>query len=279
MTKTDKMSSYGLYLQSLRVEKGISIEQVAAETRIRSEILRSIEAEDHQNLPDDVFVKGFLQSFAKVIGADPDEVLRRFDVRRKAQAPVEVLSGIAPSPRPGHFWLTLLWVAALMAGLVGGTLLVYQMLYHPEGAEAPPPPVAGKAEAVEPDTQPAPAAVQPETPAKDVPQTNAAGTQPAPAAVQPETLAKDIPQTNAAGTQPARYRLEIVCDEDTWLKIIVDDAPAEEYFLKPGDTLQLAANSNYNLLIGNAGGVSVQLDGQPVPVPGKSGQVVNLQLP
>jgi cytoskeleton protein RodZ len=255
MTKTDKMSSYGLYLQSLRVEKGISIEQVAAETRIRSEILKSIEAEDHQNLPDDVFVKGFLQSFAKVIGADPDEVLRRFDVRRKAQAPVQVLPGLAPSPRPRHFWLTLLWVAALMVGLVGGTLLVYQMLYHPEGAEAPPPPVADKAEAVEPDTQPAPAAVQPEPPAKDV------------------------PQTNAAETQPARYHLEIVCDEDTWMKIIVDDAPAEEYFLKPGDTLQLTANSNYNLLIGNAGGVSVQLDGKPVPVPGNSGQVVNLQLP
>ena len=255
MTKIDKMSSYGLYLQSLRVEKGISIEQVAAETRIRAEILRSIEAEDHQNLPDDVFVKGFLQSFAKVIGADPDEVLRRFDVRRKAQAPVQVPSGIAPPPpRQGHFWLTLLWVAALMAGLMGGTLLVYQMLYHPEGTETPPP-VADQTEAVEADIPPAPAAVQPETPAKDV------------------------PQTNASETPSARYHLEIVCDEDTWLKIIVDDAPAEEYFLKPGDTLQLTANSNYNLLIGNAGGVSVQLDGKPVSVPGKSGQVVNLQLP
>ncbi len=256
MTKTDKMSSYGLYLQSLRVEKGISIEQVAAETRIRAEILRSIEAEDYENLPDDVFVKGFLQSFAKVIGADPDEVLRRFDVRRKAQVPAQVLAGIASPSRQGHFWLTLLWVAALMAALVGGTFLAYQLLYHPEGAEVapPPPPVAGEAETGGPDTEPA--VLPPETPAQDV-----------------------APQNDAAGTQPTRYRLEVVCDEDTWLKIIVDDAPAEEYFLKPGDTLQLTANSTYNLLIGNAGGVSVQLNGQPVAVPGKSGEVVNLQLP
>ena len=258
MTKTDKMSSYGLYLQSLRVEKGISIEQVAAETRIRVEILRSIEAEDHENLPDDVFVKGFLQSFAKVIGADPDEVLRRFNARRKAQVPVQVLDGIAPPSRQGHFWLTLLWVAALMAALVGGTLLGYQLLYHPKGAEVtlPQPPVAHEAETVEPATEPAPAALPLKTPAQDI-----------------------APQNDAAGTQPARYRLEIVCDEDTWLKIIVDDAPAEEYFLKPGDTLQLTAKSTYNLLIGNAGGVSVQLNGQPVAVPGKSGEVVNLQLP
>ena len=121
---------------------------------------------------------------------------------------------------------------------------------------APPPPVAGEAETVGPDTEPAPAALPAETPAQDT-----------------------APQNDTAGAQSVRYRLEIVCDEDTWLKIIVDDAPAEEYFLKPGDTLQLTANSTYNLLIGNAGGVSVQLNGQPVAVPGKSGEVVNLQLP
>jgi hypothetical protein len=51
MTNTDKMSSYGLYLQTIRVEKGITIERVAEESRIRAEILRSIEAEDHDNLP------------------------------------------------------------------------------------------------------------------------------------------------------------------------------------------------------------------------------------
>ena len=264
MTKTDKMSSYGLYLQSLRVEKGISIEQVAAETRIRAEILRAIEAEDHGNLPDEVFVKGFLQSFAKVIGADQTEVLRRFDLRRKAQAPVRVLSVVEP-PRQGRFWFTLLWVVALMAGLVGGTYLIYQMVHQRSGTEARPPQVTHETEVVEPVAQPAPEVAQPEAAKSE--------------AAQPSAPAEEVPQENAAGIEATRHKMEIVCDEDTWLKVIVDDAPAEEYFLKPGDRLQLAAKSNYNLLIGNAGGVSVQLDGQPVPVPGKSGEVVNLQLP
>ena len=44
MSNLDKMSSYGLYLQTVRVEKGISIEKVSAETRIRTEILHAIEA-------------------------------------------------------------------------------------------------------------------------------------------------------------------------------------------------------------------------------------------
>jgi cytoskeleton protein RodZ len=254
MTKTDKMSSYGLYLQTVRVEKGISIDDVAAETRIRAEILRSIEAEDHDNLPDDVFVKGFLRTFATVIGADPEEVLRRFEIRRKTQVPVQTLPTATP-PRKGRFWLTLLWVAALMVGLVGGTMLIYQLMAR-HGTDAAPPP-EGKREqkAVLPESPPEQEVVVPEAPGESV-----------------------GPEKESTQEAPS-YRLEIVCHEDTWLKAIADDTPAEEFFLKPGDTLRLNAKNNFNLLIGNAAGVSVQLNGNPVPVPGDSGQVVNLQLP
>ena len=137
MTQNGKMSSYGLYLQTVRVEKGISIEQVAEESRIRAGILRSIEAEDHAELPDDVFVKGFLRIFAQVIGADPEEALRRFDVRRKPVPAVEIHSH-SGTEKPPRLWLTLLWVTAMMIGLVGGTLVVYQMVYHKGPAAAPP---------------------------------------------------------------------------------------------------------------------------------------------
>lgn len=289
MTRTDKMSSYGLYLQSLRVEKGISIEQVAAETRIRAEILRSIEAEDHDNLPDDVFVKGFLQSYAQAIGADSREVLRRFEARRRVQTPVQALPSIE-APRQGRLWLTLVWVVALMAGLVGGTFLIYQLVYQGGGTDVHQQQAPRETEVAEPVAPPTPEAapakaaptkaVKPEAVQREAAKPEAA--QPKPAqetAAQPPASTEEVPQENASGTESARYKLEIVCDEDTWLKVIVDNAPAEEYFLKPGDRLQLAAKINYNLLIGNAGGVSLQLDGQPVPVPGKSGEVVTLQLP
>jgi len=294
MTKTDKMSSYGLYLQSLRVEKGISIEQVAAETRIRAEILRSIEAEDYANLPNDVFVKGFLQSYAQAIGADAGEVLRRFDARRRAQAPVEVLPSVE-APRQARLWLTLAWVLALMAALVGGTFLIYQVVYQKGGTEARQLQTNRENEAAEPAARSTPKAAQPEAKQQEAAhsqtvqmkaaQPEAATPEAAQAeaaqetAASPPASAEEAPQENAAGAKAARYMLEIVCDADTWLKVIVDDAPAEEYYLKPGDRLQLAAKDNYNLLIGNAGGVSLLLDGQPVPVPGKSGEVVNLQLP
>jgi hypothetical protein len=94
-----------------------------------------------------------------------------------------------------------------------------------------------------------------------------------------ETMIEATPPQTKAVEKRAAYALEIVCHEDTWLKIIADDARATEHQMKPGDKITLNAETMFNLLIGNAGGISVQLNGQPVPVPGGSGQVVNLQLP
>ncbi|MEJ2038519.1 MAG: DUF4115 domain-containing protein, partial [Desulfosarcinaceae bacterium] len=76
-----------------------------------------------------------------------------------------------------------------------------------------------------------------------------------------------------------RITLEIKAVEPTWLKIITDDQTPKEYNLDAGDSLDLEAKTRFSLLIGNAAGVQLTLNGKPVPVPGKSGQVVTLQLP
>ncbi|NNK84858.1 MAG: helix-turn-helix domain-containing protein, partial [Desulfobacterales bacterium] len=69
MTTEKKSLSFGRYLQDIRLSKGISLETVAEETRIRIDNLLLIEGENHDKLPDEVFVKGFVRAFAKAIGA------------------------------------------------------------------------------------------------------------------------------------------------------------------------------------------------------------------
>ena len=78
--ESDKESlSFGRYLQAIRLEKKISLEQVSEQTRIGLGNLLLIEEENHEQLPAQVYVKGFLRSYAKAIGADGDEVIRRYD--------------------------------------------------------------------------------------------------------------------------------------------------------------------------------------------------------
>jgi cytoskeleton protein RodZ len=75
MTIDEKFISFGRYLISKRLEKGITIEQVSQETKIGVETLLFIEKEEHSQLPAEVFVKGFLRAYAKVVGGDGDKVV------------------------------------------------------------------------------------------------------------------------------------------------------------------------------------------------------------
>jgi len=73
--------------------------------------------------------------------------------------------------------------------------------------------------------------------------------------------------------------LKIVTVEKTWLKVIIDDQKSQEYSLNPGDRLELEALSGFNLLIGNAAGVYLNINDKDLPVSGSRGQVVTIKIP
>ena len=78
MTSEDQYLSFGRYLRSVRIQTGLSLEEVSWETKIGMENLLLIEKEDLISLPAEVFVKGFLRSYAKAVGADGDRAVRNY---------------------------------------------------------------------------------------------------------------------------------------------------------------------------------------------------------
>jgi hypothetical protein len=74
--------SFGPYLKELRRRKNISAESVAAELKISPAQVMWIEAEDHERLPDGIYVKGILKSYARYIGADERDILDRYMICR-----------------------------------------------------------------------------------------------------------------------------------------------------------------------------------------------------
>ena len=79
----------------------------------------------------------------------------------------------------------------------------------------------------------------------------------------------------------ADIRVDEIIDtvEETWMKIVVDNREPKEYNLFPGDQIELEATDSYTLLIGNAGGVKLRLNGKLLDIGGKSGQVTKVTLP
>lgn len=70
--------SLGEKLRQAREERGISISEVAEQTRISSLYLKSIEIDDYRPLPGGIFNKGFVRSYARYVGFDEDEALRDY---------------------------------------------------------------------------------------------------------------------------------------------------------------------------------------------------------
>lgn len=95
----------------------------------------------------------------------------------------------------------------------------------------------------------------------------------------PATTVAAAPVTTTV-VPPGGHLLRIQANAPTWMRVIVDSQPGKEMILKAGESREWAAESGFTLSLGNAGGVTLNLDGQELPPAGKPGQVVkNLRLP
>jgi len=78
-TEIDTGQSLGSYLQRERLKKQITLEEIADQTRINLTTLQAIENNDRGKMPAEVFSKGFIKIYAKLLGLDVQDVLERYD--------------------------------------------------------------------------------------------------------------------------------------------------------------------------------------------------------
>ncbi|MEE9524600.1 MAG: RodZ domain-containing protein [Thermodesulfovibrionales bacterium] len=62
-------------LKETRSKEGLSLEEIAARTHIRIEYLKGIEQGDFSKIPSEIYVRGYLKSYAEILGLDEDEIL------------------------------------------------------------------------------------------------------------------------------------------------------------------------------------------------------------
>jgi cytoskeletal protein RodZ len=99
---------FGGLLRNARQQKGLTIADLSRTTKIKEAQLERLEAAQMDALPAEVFVVGFIKAYAREVGIDSSEALRRYrDALPKPQiietaAPVPEESGEAPLPLHGR---------------------------------------------------------------------------------------------------------------------------------------------------------------------------------
>lgn len=80
----ETMHFTGEILQEIREYKNVSIERMSDMTKISKTYIRSIEAEDLKKLPADVYIRGFVYQYAKVLKLSPEQVAASYIARIKS---------------------------------------------------------------------------------------------------------------------------------------------------------------------------------------------------
>lgn len=90
------MDSFGAYLKSSRVLRGLALEEIAAATRLPARIVVALESDDLRALQDRSYALLVARSCATAIGLDPEETALRLEEYMQVQP----LHTLPPPPRP-----------------------------------------------------------------------------------------------------------------------------------------------------------------------------------
>src|SRR3989338_9461251 len=72
------MDQFGLYLKNQREAKNIRLEEIASITKIHLHNLQLLERGEWSQLPPEPFIRGFIIAYAKYVGLDTKDIVRRF---------------------------------------------------------------------------------------------------------------------------------------------------------------------------------------------------------
>lgn len=131
------METVGATLRQQREKKRMSLAEVSRVTRIPVNTLESIEQDHFDDLPGEVFVKGFLKSYAQSLGLQSDEIVARYTASRRVSTvvPLPVASPVqaAREGQGRRFGVAI----ALVLLLILFTLAL-SIVLKPRGRDLPP---------------------------------------------------------------------------------------------------------------------------------------------
>lgn len=252
------MRALGEEFRAAREARGLSLSDVSEQIHIRSVYLQALENEDWSAIGAPVYARGFIRTYARFLGLDPESAIQRFNESDSGTAPAATSPGPAardsagdrderkgPSP--------LLYVAAALAFVLVGAVLYNFYSFQ-------------VAERNKVSAGAAPAA----TAAPAAPPTEAA------AAVAPSAAATDLQVAASPEPTPSAKpskTLTLKLSENSWLRVLVDGQNVMEGVFPQG-TVRTFRGNKALVRIGNAGGVDVDVNGKSVGKLGNSGDVV-----
>lgn len=272
----------GARLRTAREARGMDLAACGRVSHLSMRVLQQLEAGDFGNGNDYVFVRGALNSYARLLGIPADEVDAALQAIAPAAQPELVPTGNAlraPWVRRYGAAATYIILTATVAvplvwlGLRGG--LDNQLTRIAPLDSAPSASVPAQVAKSEPSAKPATPHQEPPLQASMTP-FSAMQMAADDAAVPPSAASSTIP----APIAPGGHVLSLQATADSWVEVHdADGKTLESGLLHAGDQRTYRSATPLNVTIGNADGVQAQSDGKPLSLaPYRRANVARFQL-
>lgn len=234
---------FGEHLRREREMRGVSLEEIAAATRISTRFLEALEKEEWDHLPGGVFNRGFIRSVARFLGLDEESLVAEYALETKGR----IDTGVVPDPpiERSRNWGPAAFSVLVLCALIAAGWFVFTRygariavkLHHKSAS-------VSAATSISQNTS---AAV-------------ASGS--SPAALAPDS---SVP-----------LHLKIGADKPASVRVVADTKTVFDGPLAPGESRQFEAANSLELTSSESTALHLELNGQAVPpfgLPGQPGSV------
>jgi len=219
-----------------------------------------------------VFRKSFVLQYATYLGFDRGAIstelkhLSAFDDEPAFPGDSIIRDGPdVPPMTPSQNWS---WLTGSLGSFTGVVVVVLVcaglwMVWEKYSSPAATPPAAS--------TKPAPAVRAPAPVAVEPPKP-----EPAASTASPVEAPKPAPELSPATGQPVSVAL--TANEETWVQVVSDGKRILSNVIPAAGRRVVGANERMRILVGNAGGIEISLNGKPIGPIGPRGQVRTVEL-
>lgn len=278
----EQLLDFGAELAQARERRGLSLTELSHRTKITVEALKAIERGDMAALPGGLYTRGFLRAYAREVGSNPDDIVRRYREKFKetdpaASAMAQLDSGVSVTCPPGQVHVKDIdamtrrrsrtaWISGTALVLVGAAMHFASVPSATWKIHRPATPRA----ATEPDASSAAPTASTSASKGDAPIAAPVGT------AGPKTDQNPDKPTDAAAVHG--LHLDVKPNGDCWLSATADGQRVVYRMMTAGDRTQIDAQNEVVLVLGDPATCAIDINGTSIRRLGAPGQPVTIHL-
>ena len=281
------VENFGSYIKHERELRGVPLEEIARITKIHIRFLQALEDNKFDELPGEVFIKGYIRSYANIIGSDVDEMLNSYEesignkliekgLNSQSKSSITVKKYLGFVIAGLSILALLFFTKSLILDKNNSTVKIVKPSSSILGA-------APKKETLQKITE---NSSNKELAENSLPHPEVSVTKktlvveneldtikPKPE-LQKQKNSLVVKEGETPGNMEKPLKLTIKVKNNSWFNITIDDFRGEDFILSAGEEKSYWGNEIFRLTIGNKQGTDLVLNGKSLVIPESEGNIV-----